>query len=60
MGTGEEKHDLARAGVKKAWREMLAKFMGPDRVVGVGQLPKNANGKIDRKAIAATIETAEV
>jgi acyl-CoA synthetase (AMP-forming)/AMP-acid ligase II len=34
--------------------------MVPEKVVVVGQLLKNANGKIDRKAIAATLETAEV
>jgi hypothetical protein len=34
--------------------------MLPERIVVVAQLLKNANGKIDRQAIASTLERVEV
>jgi D-alanine--poly(phosphoribitol) ligase subunit 1 len=60
VGIVASKRELAPAKVRKALLEALPKFMVPEKIVVVGQLLKNANGKIDRKAIAATLETAEV
>ena len=60
VGVVAAKGDLAPAAVKQALVETLPKFMVPERVVVVGRLLKNANGKIDRKAIAAALDNAEV
>jgi D-alanine--poly(phosphoribitol) ligase subunit 1 len=38
--------------LRRVLPEALPKYMIPDRITVVGELPKNANGKIDRKAIA--------
>jgi D-alanine--poly(phosphoribitol) ligase subunit 1 len=60
VGIVASQQELEPAAVKQAVLELLPSFMLPERVVVVAQLLKNANGKIDRKAIAATIERAEV
>jgi acyl-CoA synthetase (AMP-forming)/AMP-acid ligase II len=36
-------------------RQQLAGFMVPHRVIGRAALPRNPNGKIDRKSIAAEL-----
>jgi D-alanine--poly(phosphoribitol) ligase subunit 1 len=60
VGTVASGRGLDPATIRKAITETLPSFMVPDRIVVVAQLAKNANGKIDRRAIAAAIEKAEV
>ncbi len=60
MGIVASRRELTSATVKQALLETLPKFMVPDKVVVVEQLLKNANGKIDRNAIAATLEIGGV
>jgi len=59
VGIVASRCNLAPATVKKALLETLPRFMVPEKVVVVAGLPKNPNGKIDRKAITATLEDAE-
>jgi D-alanine--poly(phosphoribitol) ligase subunit 1 len=40
------------AGLRDALRGVLPDYMVPRRVVVMDQLPKNANGKVDRRALA--------
>jgi len=49
---------LAPAAVKQAVGRLLPRYMLPDRIVVVDELLKNANGKIDRRAIRASVEHA--
>jgi D-alanine--poly(phosphoribitol) ligase subunit 1 len=59
VGVVAARPDLTPAGIKEALALALPRFMVPDRVVIVGRLPKNANGKIDRKAMAESLAGAE-
>ena len=43
------------AELKEHCARTLPRYMVPERVVVLPELPKNANGKIDRKALAASI-----
>lgn len=52
--------DLAVSGVKETLAQRLPRYMIPERVIVVAQLPKNPNGKIDRKGIAAAIARGEL
>jgi D-alanine--poly(phosphoribitol) ligase subunit 1 len=52
--------DLAAAGIKQTLAQRLPRYMIPERIVVLAQLPKNANGKIDRKGIAAAIARGEL
>jgi D-alanine--poly(phosphoribitol) ligase subunit 1 len=56
VGVIASRRGLVSASVKQALVDTLPKYMIPDRVVVVDRLLKNANGKIDRKAIAAVVE----
>ena len=60
VGVVASTRGLTSATVKAALLETLPTFMVPDKVLIVGHLLKNANGKIDRKAIVASLEKAEV
>ncbi|MDX1975385.1 MAG: amino acid adenylation domain-containing protein [Rickettsiales bacterium] len=40
--------------IKQQLRDRLPSYMIPDDIIIRDQLPKNANGKVDRKALAAT------
>jgi D-alanine--poly(phosphoribitol) ligase subunit 1 len=51
---------LVASAIKAALRERLPRYMIPERVVVVPQLAKNANGKIDRKGLAAAIMRGEL
>lgn len=45
--------------IKDALAQRLPKYMIPDRVIVVPRLPKNANGKIDRKGIEHAVERSD-
>jgi D-alanine--poly(phosphoribitol) ligase subunit 1 len=47
--------ELAPEVVRSAVRQILPAYMVPDRVMVVPQLMKNANGKVDRNAIVASL-----
>jgi D-alanine--poly(phosphoribitol) ligase subunit 1 len=51
---------LAGAEVRASAARLLPAYMLPERIIVVGALPKNANGKIDRPAIRAAIEQGEL
>jgi D-alanine--poly(phosphoribitol) ligase subunit 1 len=59
VGVVASRSGVAPAAVKRAVQQMLPTYMVPERVVVVEQLLKNANGKIDRHAIRASIERTE-
>ena len=50
------KQSFAPGAVRKALLQTLPRYMVPEKVMVVAQLLKNANGKIDRKAIAASLD----
>ena len=60
VGVVASTRDLAPGEVRRALVDALPKFMVPERVVVVRQLLKNANGKIDRQAIAAALGSGGV
>jgi D-alanine--poly(phosphoribitol) ligase subunit 1 len=60
VGVVASRHQVEPAAVKQALAKALPSFMQPERIVVVAQLLKNANGKIDRQAIASTLERVEV
>jgi D-alanine--poly(phosphoribitol) ligase subunit 1 len=47
--------DLASGGVRRELADALPPYMMPDHIMVVRALPRNPNGKIDRKAIAASL-----
>jgi D-alanine--poly(phosphoribitol) ligase subunit 1 len=51
---------LRAADVKGSLAERLPKYMTPDSVVVTERLPKNANGKIDRRRIAESVARGEL
>jgi D-alanine--poly(phosphoribitol) ligase subunit 1 len=51
---------LAGSAVRAILGDALPKYMIPERIIVARQLPKNANGKIDRKGIAAAIAQGEL
>jgi D-alanine--poly(phosphoribitol) ligase subunit 1 len=51
---------LAASAVRAILGDALPKYMIPERIIVARQLPKNANGKIDRKGIAAAIAQGEL
>jgi acyl-coenzyme A synthetase/AMP-(fatty) acid ligase len=57
VATGDR---LAPAAIKQTLGDRLPRYMIPERIVVVPQLAKNANGKIDRKGIAAAIARGEL
>jgi D-alanine--poly(phosphoribitol) ligase subunit 1 len=59
VGVVASRCGVAPATVKQAVQLTLPKYMVPERVVVVEQLLKNANGKIDRAAIRASVERRE-
>jgi len=59
VGVVASRAAIAPAMVKQAVQRTLPKYMVPERIVVVDQLRKNANGKIDRAAIRASVERKE-
>ena len=52
-------HSLDRAALEQFFNEQLPSFMVPSAVIELPEMPKNPNGKIDRKALPApTAESA--
>ncbi len=49
-------HDVAAQDIKNRLRSKLPSYMIPDEVIIMDALPKNANGKVDRKALLAGLE----
>ncbi len=45
--------EMERKDFVRALSEKVPKYMIPNRFIRMGMLPRNANGKIDRKALAA-------
>ena len=46
-------------GIMAYCRAEMPSYMVPHRVIEWKQLPKNANGKVDRKTITAELKKAE-
>jgi len=59
VGVVVSRGGVAPATVKQAVQLTLPTYMVPERIVVVDQLLKNANGKIDRVAIRASVERKE-
>jgi amino acid adenylation domain-containing protein len=57
--TASASHDLA-AGVRKRLRDVLPSHLMPDRWLVLDELPLNANGKVDRRALAGEALAAAV
>ena len=53
----KEGETIDRANLKAFMREKLPSFMVPSAIVVLDKLPKNANGKIDRKALPMPSQT---
>jgi acyl-coenzyme A synthetase/AMP-(fatty) acid ligase len=51
--------ELSAAALTEAAARVLPSYMVPNRVVFVGDMPLNANGKIDRRALTARLEPAD-
>jgi len=51
--------DVSEAGVKQRLRDLLPPYMLPSRWEALPSLPKNANGKIDRRALRERFAEAE-
>ena len=51
---------LPPAAIRRAVEQRLPKYMVPERVRVVSELPKNANGKVDRKSLRAAVERGEL
>ncbi len=45
--------DIQEAAVKERLREVIPPYMIPETVLIMAELPRNANGKVDRKTLAA-------
>jgi amino acid adenylation domain-containing protein len=60
VGVVASSRPLVPAAVRVAVQETLPRYMIPEQIVVVDRLSKNANGKIDRRAILASLERAEV
>ena len=52
--------DATAGAVRHALPALLPRYMIPDRVVALRELPKNANGKVDRKTLAAAVSRGEI
>lgn len=52
--------DVTAGAVRQALPALLPRYMIPDRVVVMRELPKNANGKVDRKTLAAAVSRGEI
>lgn len=49
------KKDLTSQEIKNLLKDKVADYMIPDRIKLYERLPLNANGKIDRQALKATL-----
>ncbi len=43
--------------IRAAVQNKVPEYMIPDKIVRIGEMPKNANGKIDRKALTNHFES---
>lgn len=55
IAVGEQANEDTTQAIIAACRQHLANFMVPSRIVWRDQLPRNPNGKIDRKTLAAEL-----
>jgi D-alanine--poly(phosphoribitol) ligase subunit 1 len=60
VGVVASKENVPAGAIRTALTRVLPKYMVPDRIVVVTELTKNANGKIDRQAIAKRITLGPV
>jgi D-alanine--poly(phosphoribitol) ligase subunit 1 len=59
VGVVASARGLTPAAIKSVLRQRIPGYMVPEKIVVTGPLTKNANGKIDRRAIKASLERAE-
>jgi D-alanine--poly(phosphoribitol) ligase subunit 1 len=59
VGVVASRRNLAAPDVKAFVRGVVPHYMVPDKVVVVPELLKNANGKIDRRAVSAAVERGD-
>ena len=50
------KTEVSAAAIAEAMRKALPAYMVPNSIVAIEALPLNANGKVDRKALASLLE----
>jgi D-alanine--poly(phosphoribitol) ligase subunit 1 len=60
MAVVASNEELDSTSLKKAVAAKIPKYMIPDKVVVTRVLPKNPNGKVDRKGIAAMLQQGEL
>ena len=60
VGVVASRQKLMPPDVKAHVRAFVPHYMVPDRVVVVAELLKNANGKIDRRAVRAAVERGDL
>jgi len=53
-----EPQPATHVAVLEHCRRILAPYMVPNRIVSIAEIPRNANGKLDRSACVALIEAA--
>ena len=57
VATGKDTNDEAAESIIESCKQALPNFMIPARIIWQDTMPKNPNGKIDRKKLAASLDS---